>query len=261
MVELSVIFKLETGLTSTNKIEISTNRARVIFYPSESESHIIAKAEVITEGPTEVGAVTIARHELIKVLLRHLGPKSKILDHFEEIRLLNNPKPGVDTVRKEITSAAYIIGPQNSSSPHNLKIDVNGDIVAILQYYEALIREHPVDKYRELFKIIEYFSEVRSSGGSGRKQIRDGLDKKWFIPEGGLKKDIKNINLYRDGKLLRNPSDILCELRDRSSHLKVRYGTRPNDERDRKKVEKALPYLEKIVKYSLETNKKTRENV
>jgi len=142
-----------------------------------------------------------------------------------------------------------------------LRIDVNSDSPAIQCYYEAIVRNFPIDRYRELYKVIEYFSGIRDNGkrNEDRKRIRDHLDKEkgWHIDETAMqwaRQAFKKEDLTKPG-LARK----LHEHRNKCSHMRPDYGLKPNDFQGISEINNIIPTLDRIVRCSLEMHPETRE--
>lgn len=253
-------YLIETAVTTESSLTFQTKKATVQLHPNPSRKNEIESADVVVDGPISAKTELIAKKELIKVLLRHVGVQGKVLGNarrWEEIQ--SGKSSGAVTKGLAMVCNSRYIAPQNSEAAFTLKADPDGDETPILQYYEALGRDHPIDKYREMFKVIEYLSGPKGKNVHCPEHLKAGLDnKQWRLPVG-----IESLSAELSGVAMdRIPSEVirlLCQYRDKCSHLRETYGIPPLDNPETEKIEGMLPMLDTLVKYSLEINPRTKD--
>lgn len=246
-------FEINEDVIGKGKRTVHTQNAKIDIISNIDEHPGIEKAEVTILGPDTEGSRQIARNELIKVLLTSYGTQARVLRLIGSRQVPDDTRTQPTTVKMEYIAGAKFVAREGSPGLEILKVNVNASgkaETAILQYYEALTKDHPVDRYREMFKVIEFLS----SPGN----VVDGLNKGlWSIPPGILSEAISKFTprFVNPGLKL---AVVLVDTRDKWSHLKEGYGSKPSDSNAIEEVKRVLPMLESIAKHSLETNPTTR---
>jgi len=259
-------YDIETLNKSKEKICIGTSRAEIELVPDPEKGGELRTATVTIKGRHKFENFLLAKQELAKVLLRYtcehpriierhgLLPGKWTLESGEEIRF--------DDVREFSPHfREHVFRNVNPGDYWCLRIDVNSASPAIQCYYEAIERDFPIDRYRELYKVIEYFSGIRDNGKRNEdwKRIRDHLDREkgWHIDETAMqwaRQAFKEKDLTKSGL-----AGKLHELRNKCSHMRPEYGLKPNDFEGISEISNIIPILDRIVRCSLEMHLETKE--
>jgi hypothetical protein len=265
-------YDIETLNKSKERIRIETSRAEIELIPDQEKGGRLRTATVTIKGPHEFENFILAKQELAKVLLRCTCEHPRIIEihGFLPREWKNESGKMIDLAKTEgISSHAQksYLRDFNTGDDWCLRINVNSESPAILCYYEAMRRNFPIDKYRELFKVVEYFSGVRENGD--RKKDFDriyehlGRENGWHIDQSAMrwaKQAFHNEHLDEEG-LARK----LLDCRDECSHMRPDHGTRrgygvrPNDHEKISRIANIIPVLDRIVRCSLEKHPETRE--
>lgn len=257
-------FPIETFIRRTDGLLVKTSKAEIALIPDEDErkNGELTRALVTVAGRFCIGTIVVARHELMKVLLRHAPRGARIADKigivpkaWREIPERDGEKAGVEG-GVPLMLLARSLARYGSLQSESLKINVDSDSPAIFCYYEAMRKSHPVDGFRELFKIIDYFG-----GAKGRKndteRILASLDKSWWIPDEALgmaRSLLENQGLERLGL-----TKHLIDLRGKCSHMRPDYGLTPTDMFGQARLTEMSIVLDMIVRHTLEKNPETGE--
>jgi len=262
------IYRIETFIKSHDAVSVDTSRARIELIPDHEQEDELRTAKVTIEGHHKLESFFLAREELAKVLLRYTRANPKLIVDLQGFLpdKWQLESGEIVSLREEVE----IISPQarkkilrwfNPEDDWCLRVNVNSKSPAILCYYEATRRDHAIDKYRELFKVIEYFSDIKEEGKRTRDldHIRDhlGVERGWDIDETALswaKQVFQEDNLTESDLAKR-----LIDLRDECSHLRPNYGLKPNDYDSIARINAVIPALDRIVRHSLEEHPETRE--
>lgn len=268
-VKTEYTFSIETWIQHTDRIHIETNVASIelIPDPDEKKNSELTKATVTLDGDgsANLELAFSARLELMKTILRHTVKGARVIDGVsvympESWKLIPTPDDDPEIEMKRgvtVQLSGRKLASYDPSHNRTLKIDVNSNSPAIFCYYEAMRRTHPVDGYRELFKIVEYFSGTREHNDKDRKRILDHLGETWWIPNDalGLAR-----NLQQDDSLTtKGLAENLYGLRGECSHMRTDYGVIPIDNVKLSEIARMSQVLEMIVKYSLERNPETKD--
>ena len=264
--ETKYIYEIETLTTSSKAIDVDTPRASIRLVPDSNKGYELRKAIVTIRGKTIFDNYEKARQELAKVVLRHLGVKSLIVmvegilpqkmvtDKGKEVDFSQETQKMSESLRR-IMREDY-----DHPRPHS-RLCVNTDSAspAIMCFYDALRREYPVDKYREMFKVIEYFSFIKTNGKgtSNKKHILKHLDDTWWIGETALQ---WAGSLFHNAITSIDLAERLVDYRGKCSHMKPDYGLKPGDSECLSEIVNAIPILGEVVRYTLERHPETREN-
>jgi len=245
-------FNIRTLVTADDPVLYSTSLASITLFPAscdqkasgEAVARELVRAEVVLRdgGSLTDESRSIAKKELIKILLTQIGTQARIVGEVTRSRMYHKKPEGPKTTTQILlTSNACISAPISCNSALRLKVDINATPSdSICQFYEALAREHPVDKYRELHKVWELL------GG------KDCIS--------GNEIDLHELTamLANKGKPVNDPIIYLWELRNWCSHKKPNYGMDSMSPEHLSELKDALPFLEKVVKYLIETHLDTK---
>ena len=248
-------------------MHFSTSKASVVLVPDadEKKNGELTKATVTVDGKFSLEGVLRARCELMKVLLRNAPKGAKIIDRIglmpdtyeeiamgEEVTNAGKPMRGIT-----VTGSARYLIPYGKMHDEPLRINVDSDSPAIFCYYYSMRRNNPVDGFREMFKIIEYFCGVREAQQSDKERIIAGLERTWWIPVEALdlaRKFVKNENMTSTGL-----ANHLIDLRGKCSHMRPDYGLTPTDLYGQARLTEMSIVLDIIVRHSMERNPETKD--
>lgn len=241
-------FRLETYVRISEPLTRTTRRAEITLRATALNT--IDSAEVVVPGLPSAGTERVAREELIKVLVRDIG-RSRIAALEGAVAIpeskeeLEHARPGFATLKVD----AVLVADYTSNLQGTLKIDVDSEQPAIFAYFEAHSKVGPVDRFCELFRVLESLS--------GTRKIWKRVGQAWDIPEPVLRQQ-SGIGESEDETKKRIARSLL-DLRDEARHLTSAYGVSPAD------IERAKDYsdwgrdMELIAAYSLERHPETRE--
>jgi hypothetical protein len=262
--KVQYVFSIETFFELPDKKTVKTALAEIELIPDGQNHNLLTKAIVRYDGPHSVERMFQARYDLIKVILRHASVDAIVVnnlsvpDSFDQIPTDGEP---ASLARHGITK----IGSMSLMDPweyrlqvrKNLKIDVNSNSPAIFCYYEAMRKDDSIDKFVQLFKVIEFFSGITKKGKK-LKVFMDHLDKTWWIPDDAM--EIAR-GLLRKQSLSKSELALnLYGLRGKCSHLEPEYGLSPIDFAGISEISAMIVVLEMVARHSLERNPTTREN-
>jgi len=254
-------FKVDTFRTSEKPVTITTRRVSIEFMPDQSCGNQLMKASVTMDGEDSPGTQNSARLELVKVLAVHFGDQANchwFPSGWHEIREEGDTKRLKVGAAIQISSNARFVAPYSPSSGKALKINIDGDENLILQFYDASRREHPQDKYLQMFRILEYMCGQRPSKRKMKKHLQRNLGVEWHIPQSALQK-AQSIRSLGRIKTAQDLFSELWDLRSRCAHLQPKYGFLSFDDAANSKVREILPIIVETVRHSLEVNPKTKE--
>lgn len=259
-------FSVETWIQHTERIQIETDIASIelIPDPDEKKNNELTKATVTLDGDATPELALSARQELMKVLLRYTVKGARVIDRPgfmpDSWRTILTSDDDPETEMKRGVSVLLSgrkLASYDPSHDRTLKINVDSNSPAIFCYYEAWRKTHPVDAYREFFKIVEFFSGSRENNEKDRSRILSHLGKDWWIPRDALSMARR---LHQNESLTTEElAKMLYDLRGKCSHMRPEYGLTPKDLEGQAKVAAMTPVLEMIVHYSLGQNPKTKD--
>lgn len=258
-------FRIESFVSHPLPVKVHSSTAEVELVPNPDGKNEFTTARVTVPSAYSVGLMECAHRELMKVLLRHACPQARILrltgggpvvdwDESEQDTLEAGRKPqaGRSLLFKGRSVASY-----NPDAKRTLKIDLDSNSPAIYCYFESMKRDDPVDMYRELFRIVEYFSGVKPRGVRNRQHILEHLNKTLWIPSSArvVADNVQSLSCLSDSNL----TERLISVRDECSHLRPNYGLVPAEPGGVSRVNEVLGVVREIVKYTLENNSETKE--
>lgn len=259
---------IDTFVTSSKTESVRTKRAIVHLIPDPSKSNELTKATVVVSGPRTAESEDVARKELVKVLLRHTFPFTTMIDinNLPRVMRWRDEQPVDGSHRKitstiVLTSGARFVGKFDVNSKDTLKISTDSDSLAIFTFYEAMRKDNPLDRFRELFRVIEYFCV--GSGEASAPAISSNLGVEWWIPQSCMVRLQKL--MQTTGSRQRNVAGFLWDMRSRADHLKHSqigspgYGLTSVSREDMAEMYEGVSILMDIVRHTLEKRTDTGE--
>jgi hypothetical protein len=259
---------IDTFVTSSKTEIVRTKRAMVHLIPDPSKSNQLTRATVVVPGPRTAESEDMARKELVKVLLRHTFPFKTMIDvnNLPSVMRWRDERELGDGRRKitssiVLTSGARFVRMFNINSKDTLKISTDSDSIAIFTFYEAMRKDNPLDRYRDLFRIIEYFCV--GSGEASAPAIKAKLGTAWWIPQSSTTR-LRQL-MQTTGSRHNDVAGFLWDMRGRADHLKhsrigfPRYGLTTVSREDMTEIYEGVEILTDIVKCTLEKHPETGE--
>ena len=259
---------IDTFVTSSKNEIVRTKRAIAYLIPDPSKSNQLTKATVVVQGPRTAESEDVARKELVKVLLRHTFPFKTMIDinnlprvmRWRDEQPLSSGKTKI-TSAIVLTSGARIVRKFDTSSKDTLKINTDSDSVALFTFYEAMRKDNPLDRYRELFRVIEYFCV--GTGEASAPAISAKLGTAWWIPQDSMLR-LRQL-MQTTGSRQNDVAGYLWDMRSRADHLKharigsPKYGLTTVNREDMAEIYEGVSILTEIVRLTLEKHPDTGE--
>lgn len=259
-------FLIETFVQHPGQLSFHTTKADVVLIPDsdDKKNKELTKATVTVDGKFSFEGMLQARYELMKILLRNVPKGARIIDGiglmpdtYEEIKDDKDQTNAKPIKGITVKGSARCLIPYDKMRNEPLRIDTDSNSPAIFCYYDSMRKTHPVDGYRELFKVIEYFSGAKEGGKKDKQRILDHLDKTWWIPDDAL--DMARRFLREENLSSIDLASRLVDLRGKCSHMRPDYGLTPTDLYGQARLTEMSIVLETVVRHSLERNPKTRD--